>query len=103
MAVQKVQSISCDNDAGIVMSFSVAYTDDNTGDTLTYGDSGSYPIDQARTIDVGPSGLPEGTWIWARVWPTGEIGGQYVDADRKVKYYNNGNTATYQVTGVIDD
>lgn len=96
MSVQHVQKIACDNAAGIVMNFNVAYINDD-GDTLTFGDSGNYPIDQARTIDLGAAGVPDGAFIWPIV--NGVAAGT-VEAPKKVKYASNGNVATYVVTGV---
>jgi hypothetical protein len=92
---QKVQKIACSNNAGFVMSFTVAYIDED-GNTLTYGDSGNYPINQTRTIDLKGSGIAPGTFIWPIV---NAVWGLTQEAHRKVRYSEDGNVATYDVSG----
>jgi hypothetical protein len=97
MAVQ-VQTIACVNNAGFVMSFGLQVFDINTGLILTVEgiDSGNYPIDQTRTIDLSTTAIAEGTLVRPQVravWGNTEPGNKFV------QYTKNGQTATWEVRG----
>lgn len=86
-----VQKIACANAAGFVMSFYV-----QTSHGLRTQNSGNYPIDQTRVIDLGPLGLAEGTEIWPVV---SAVLGKTVSGDPHVTFSSNGQVATYEVKG----
>lgn len=86
-----VQKIACTNNAGFVMKFEVHTT---TG--LQTGDSGNYPIDQTRVIDLGNLGIAEGTEIFPVVHA---ILGKTNSGEPHVFYSTNGQVATYEVRG----
>jgi hypothetical protein len=94
----QVQYISCDNDAGFVMNFSIHYLDSNGNWQAADWNSGNYPIDQQRTTpDLASIGVPAdalaiGPNVHAVLGDT-EMGTPYV------QYAPNGQTATYQVRG----
>jgi hypothetical protein len=97
MALQ-VQTIACVNNAGFVMSFGLEILDMNTLRPLIIEnlDSGNYPIDQTRSIDLSTTGIEEGTIVRPQVravWGDTNLG------DRYVVYAANGQTATYEVSG----
>lgn len=96
-AAQTVQKLCCFNQGGFVMNFTVAYLDDATGETRTYGGSGDYPIGQYRVIDMSAApGIVAGTWMWAK--PTA-LAGDTIEAAVKVKFQVNENVSTYNVHG----
>ena len=86
----EAQKIACSNDAAFVMSF-VAQT--NGASSLSSGD---YPIDQTRVIDLATTTFREGLEFWPVVKA---VLGKTQAADEHIVYKNNGQTATYQVTG----
>jgi hypothetical protein len=95
--ILSVQFINCVNDAGFVMSFGLRTMDDDLHEfTLDGVDSGAYPIDQARSLDLSTLGFSEGTAFRPEVRA---ILGVVNPGDRWVKYAKNGQTATYVVTG----
>lgn len=90
------QRIACVNNAGFVMNFSVSVLNIEDGTSQVVGDSGTYPIDQARVIDLANFGIEEGSLIRPHVnavWGVSNEGNHYV------RYASNGATATYNVTG----
>lgn len=90
-----VQSIACSNAAGFVMSFKIrALNDDGTAAFL--GDSDEYPIDQTRSIDLSGLGIAEGTWVTPQVYAVWGVGNE---GDHYCVYAQNGETATYNVSG----
>lgn len=97
--MQNVKTIACVNNAGFVMSFGLELLDIvNTGRSLiiTDVDSGNYPINQVRMLELDQFGLAEGTLIRPHVravWGVNNPG------DAWVIYQRNGQTATYDVTG----
>lgn len=96
MAAVSVQKIACINAAGFVMNFSVCYLDENGHEQVCPKNSGNYPIDQTKTIDLIDQGVPVGAWVWPKVHA---VAGLTHDGDKKVKYEPNGQTATYNVHG----
>ncbi|HZS75952.1 MAG TPA: hypothetical protein VFA41_05010 [Ktedonobacteraceae bacterium] len=93
-----VQTIACVNDAAFVMSFGLEILDMNTGIPLILEnvDTGNYPIDQTRSIDLSTTGIAEGTWVRPQVravWGDTNLGNRYV------QYAQNGQTASYDVSG----
>jgi len=98
MPSQAVQTIACVNNAGFVMSFGLEVLDIDNGIEATINDldSGNYPIDQTRTIDLSATNIAEGTLVRPQaraVW------GDTNHGNRWVKYAQNGQTATYEVRG----
>jgi|SRR5215470_15480594 len=99
MATQ-VQTIACVNDAGFVMSFGIEVLDMNTGLPMIVEslDTGNYPIDQTRSIDLSTTGIAEGTFVRPQVRP---VWGSTNNGDRYVQYAHNGETASWEVSGII--
>ena len=97
MATQ-VQTIACVNNAGFVMSFGVEILDIDHGieETINNLDSGNYPIDQTRSIDLSSTGIAEGTLVRPQVHA---VWGDTNHGDRWVQYTKNGQTATFAVSG----
>jgi hypothetical protein len=95
MAAMEVQKIACVNNAGFVMNFQVAYLDED-GNTQVTDNSGNYPIDQTRTIDLAGAGIEEGSFMWPHVHA---VLGITKDGEPKVKYAKNGHVGTYEVKG----
>jgi hypothetical protein len=81
----QVQTIACVNNAGFVMSFGLEIIDINTGLNFIVEnqDSGNYPIDQTRHIDLSKTGLAEGTLVRPHVRP---VWGSTKNGDRFVQY-----------------
>jgi hypothetical protein len=102
MAGQAVQSVACVNNAGFVMSFGITVLDTATitEHAVEGVDSGNYPIVQTRTIDLATIGIEEGTILWPRVHA---VGGRTERGDDGVRYAQNGQTATYEVSGTTLD
>jgi hypothetical protein len=93
-----VRAIACVNNAAFVMSFGFEIFDVQIPATVILEgvDSGNYPIDQTRSIDLATTGIAEGTPIRPQVravWGDTNLG------NRWVTYANNGETATYDVRG----
>jgi hypothetical protein len=86
-----VQKIACVNNAGFVMNFEV-----HTTSGLRTSNSGNYPIDQTRVIDLAGLGIAEGTEVFPVVQA---ILGKTNSGDPHVYYEQNGQTATYEVKG----
>jgi hypothetical protein len=86
-----VQKIARTNNAGFVMNFEV-----HTSTGLRTGDSGNYPVDQTRVIDLGSLGIAEGTEIFPVVHA---ILGKTNSGEPHVSYSANGQIATYEVRG----
>ena len=80
------------------MNFGVEILDMNTEIPFIIEnlDSGNYPIDQSKPIDLSTTGIAEGTWLRPQVravWGDTNLG------DRFVQFATNGETATYEVSG----
>lgn len=90
-----VQKVALVNNAGFVLSWTAsARTGEQSAST------GDYPINQTRIIDLSTTALPEVTDIRPYVEAVGgtnEYGSSYVS------YCDNGQTATYTVTGTTFD
>ncbi|MFI9569267.1 hypothetical protein [Streptomyces rishiriensis] len=90
-----VQKVAVVNNAGFVLSWAAsARTGEQSAPT------GDYAINQTRIIDLSTTALPEGTDIRPYVEAVGgtnEYGSSYVS------YCDNGQTATYTVTGTTFD
>ena len=105
MDYPQVRNIVCVNDAGFVMSFGIELYDPylKRDEVLPDVDTGNFPITQSRTIDLtSPNvGLPEGARVRPQVRP---VWGSVQEGDGWVLYDpNSGETATYQVSGVLGD
>jgi len=92
-----VQRIACSNAAAFVMSFNIKAigVNDDGGDAFV-GDSGTYPIDQTRSLDLSTLGIPVGALVVPHV---SAVLGTNNEGDKKCIYQPNGQTATYNVTG----
>src|SRR5690349_21224740 len=100
MTIQ-VRTIACVNNAGFVMSFGIDMVDPNTGLALIVEDldTGNYPIDQTRIIDLAVTGIPEGSLVRPEVRP---VWGSAKHGDRFVQYDpNSEETATYDARGTL--
>jgi hypothetical protein len=101
MATQ-VQTIACVNNAGFVMSFGIEIFDENIGLIRVWEgvDTGNYPIDQTRSIDLASMGIPEGTFVRPVIRPVGANSTN--SGDYFVQYipYSD-ETATYDVSGIL--
>jgi hypothetical protein len=96
--IQTVQTVACVNDAGFVMNFDIEMLDLNTGNiTLIPGkNSGNYPIDQTRSIDLSSAGIDEGTLVRPLV---NAVLGKTLSGDKFARYSHNGQAATWEVRG----
>ena len=90
----EVQKIACVNDAGFVMSFKAVCSGG------TSNDSGDYPIDQTRVIDLGETPFRTGIEFWPEVHA---VLGKTQSASDHVIFQLNGQTATYEVKGTTLD
>lgn len=86
----EVQKIACINNAGFIMWFQ-AVTPGGTSDPTD-----SYPIDQARVIDLATTPFRERLEFWPEVHA---ILGKTQSADEHIVFRLNGQTATYEVRG----
>ncbi|MGC4902616.1 hypothetical protein ACLQ2Y_25135 [Micromonospora echinospora] len=90
-----VQRIAVVNNAAFVMSFSV-----QASNGLETASTDTYPINQSRTIDLTTTALPVG----ADVRPVVDaVAGVQRTPSSFVSYCENGQTATYSVTGTTYD
>ncbi|MEU3118010.1 MULTISPECIES: hypothetical protein [Micromonospora] len=90
-----VQRIAVVNNAAFVMSFSV-----QASNGLETANTDNYPINQSRTIDLTTTALPVG----ADVRPVVDaVAGATRTPSSFVSYCENGQTATYSVTGTTYD
>jgi hypothetical protein len=92
----KAQRIACVNNAGFVMNFSVSVLNVEDGTSRVVGDSGTYPINQARVIDLANFGIEEGSLVRPHV---NAVWGVSNEGNRYVIYDPDAATATYNVTG----
>jgi hypothetical protein len=90
-----VQKISVVNNAGFVASFRVT-----TPAGVETPSTDEYPIDQWRTIDLTPTGIPENTSVRPIVHA---VAGVDNPGNTWVTYCANGQTATYSVTGTTQN
>lgn len=95
-----VQHIACVNNAGFVMNFQIR----RQRDGRDAGDSGRYPINQSRRIDLsglefGGDRLQIGDLVQPRV---NAVAGSTRDGPG-VRYAPNGQTATFNVRGTTLD
>ncbi|HXX78604.1 MAG TPA: hypothetical protein VEH81_15745 [Ktedonobacteraceae bacterium] len=101
MAIE-TQSICCINDAGFVMNFWIEWIDSDGNPGWTRTNSGDYPIDQRRTLDLDAlnrqgESIPVGAFVRPRV--QAELGDSN-SGDKYVLYQPGlGNTVSYDVTG----
>jgi hypothetical protein len=93
-----VETIACVNNAGFVMSFGLEIFDPDIGAIVAVEgvDSGNYPIDQTRQIDLSTTGISEGVSVRPQVHA---VLGNTNSGNRFVQYAKNGQTATYDVRG----
>lgn len=90
-----VQKVAVVNNAGFVLSWAATA---RTGEQSAPTDA--YPINQTRVIDLSTTSWPEGTDVRPyvdAVAGTKEFGSSYVS------FCDNGQTATYTVTGTTFD
>ena len=90
-----VQKVAVVNNAGFVLSWAASA---RTGEQSAPTDD--YPINQTRIIDLSTTALPEGTDIRPYVEAVGGTNGY---GSSYVSYCDNGQTATYTVTGTTFD
>ncbi|MEU3792450.1 hypothetical protein AB0F07_22040 [Streptomyces fructofermentans] len=90
-----VQNIAVVNNAGFVLSWAAST---RTGEQSPSTDA--YPINQTRTIDLNTTSFPEGTDVRPTVQA---VAGTTAQGNRFVSYCDNGQTATYSVTGTTLD
>jgi len=98
MALLAVEKIACSNEAAFVMDFWISSIDDDGNSGFTNNNSGNYPVGQTRVFNLGqgdPS-ISEGSIVWPTV--KAEAGNQ-VDANKRLRYAKNGQTATFLVRG----
>lgn len=94
----EVQHIECANNAAFVMSFGIQILDENTGLQLIVDglDTGDYPVDQTRVIDLATTGIEPSIILRPLVrvvWGNNNLG------DRLVRFQPNGHFAVYDVRG----
>ncbi|WP_269530901.1 hypothetical protein [Chitinimonas sp. BJYL2] len=90
-----VQHIACVNNAGFVMDFKVSNRDGHKA-----GDSGGYPINQVRSIDVATLQFNgRGAEVGEEIHPVVHAHAGVTKEGPTVRYAPNGQTATYTVTG----
>jgi hypothetical protein len=90
-----VQKIAVVNNAGFVLSWAAST---RTGEESAPTDR--YPIDQTRTIDLATTAFPTGTDVRPLV---SAVAGATAYGNSYVSYCDNGQTATYTVTGTTLD
>ena len=96
----QAQYISCVNDAGFVMNFSVRWLDQDGKWNTSSWNSGNYPIDQSRTSpDLASIGVPSDA-LAAAPYVHAILGGSETGTPY-VQYAPNGVTATYEAKGTI--
>jgi len=91
-----VQRIVVANNSAFVLSYVLS---DRTGTTTTPTDR--YPVNQSRATDLTFTDYATGTDVRPIVTPLG--GGNATPAGRFVSFCDNGQTATYIVTGTLND
>ncbi|GAA0568036.1 hypothetical protein GCM10010172_60310 [Paractinoplanes ferrugineus] len=89
-----VQRVVVSNNSGFVLSYQLS---DRTGTTTTPTDR--YPVNQSRATDLSFTDYAAGTDVRPIITPYG--GGTATPAGQFVSYCDNGQTATYIVTGTI--
>ncbi|MET7877659.1 hypothetical protein ABZS52_12070 [Micromonospora profundi] len=90
-----VQRITVVNNAAFVMSFSVT-----ASNGLETSNTDTYPINQSRTVDLTTTALPVGSDVRPVV---DAVAGAQRTPSSFVSYCENGQTATYSVTGTTYD
>ncbi len=90
-----VQKIAVVNNAGFVLSWAAST---RTGEQSPSTDA--YPINQTRTTDLNTTSFPEGTDVRPVV---DAVAGTTAHGNSYVSYCDNGQTATYTVTGTTLD
>jgi hypothetical protein len=91
-----VQRVVVSNNAGFNLSYVLS---DRTGTTTTPTEQ--YAINQARATDLSFTDFAANTDVRPIVTPQG--GGSTTPAGQFVSYCDNGQTATYIVTGTLND
>lgn len=90
-----VQKIAVVNNSAFVLSWSAAT---RTGEQSASTDA--YPVNQTRTIDLNTTAFPEGTDVRPLVKA---VAGTSAYGNSYVSYCDNGQTATYTVSGTTLD
>jgi hypothetical protein len=93
--MQNVSKISCDNDGGFAMRFRVKWHEGNEKKSSKW--SGWYPINQAKTMDLGKLNIPKGTEVWAEA--DARLGKQKDAWEHVVYEPDTESVATYRVYG----
>ena len=98
LILKEVQKIACCNNAGFVMGFKVGYIDDDGNEKVSTTDSGTFPINNWKTIDLAnlDPAISEGTVVWPIV---NAKGGKTIKGDMRILYKDNNQVATYMVKG----
>jgi hypothetical protein len=91
-----VQRVLVSNNSAFVLSYVLS---DRTGTTTTPTDR--YPVNQFRATDLTFTDYATGTDVRPIVTPLG--GGNPTPAGQFVSFCDNGQTATYIVTGTLND
>ena len=99
----QVQRITCINNAGFVMNFSIRWQDINENWNITQWNSGNYPINETRTSpDLETIGVNP-IYVVAVTPYVQAIAGNHKSGSPSVEYQPNDRTATYQVKGTTLD
>ena len=95
LAAPCVQKVAVVNNGGFTMSFQLTTREGSLTPATDV-----YPINQARTIDLAATEVPEGTDVRPLVQATA---GDTVAGNTFVSYCLNGQTATYTASGTTLD
>ena len=99
----QVQRITCINNAGFVMNFSIRWQDIYKNWNITQWNSGNYPINETRTSpDLETIGVNP-IYVVAVTPYVQAIAGNHKSGSPSVEYQPNDRTATYQVKGTTLD
>jgi len=93
-----VEKISCTNNAGFVMNFSIQWLGADGVWTTAEWNSGNYPINQTRTSpDLASIGVPKDALAVSPY--VHAILGNHESGKPYVNYANNGQVGSYEVKG----
>ncbi|GHO96448.1 hypothetical protein KSF_064960 [Reticulibacter mediterranei] len=95
------QTIVCINNAGMIMQFWIEWVNDDGTQGWTQANSGDYPVDQRRSLDMDAlnsqgESIPPGRLVRPHVQA---VAGASIAGDRYITYTPGSGTAIYDVTG----
>jgi len=95
------QNIVCINNAGMIMQFWIEWVNDDGTQGWTRANSGDYPVDQRRSLDMDAlnaqgESIPPGRLVRPHVQA---VAGASIAGDRYITYTPGSGTAIYDVTG----